>query len=118
MSEDDTARAPAAASQGEDVLLQCSRWRDQGMNVALATVIATWGSAPRAAGSHMAVNERGEFVGSVSGGCVEGAVIHVAKEVMATGEPRRIEYGVANELAWEVGLACGGRIAIYVEPVQ
>jgi len=118
MSDGDAARAPASATEDEDVLLHCARWRDEGMNVALATVIATWGSAPRQAGSYMAVNDRGEFVGSVSGGCVEGAVIHEAKEVMASGEPRRLEYGVANELAWEVGLACGGRVAIYVEPVR
>ncbi|MDH5588508.1 MAG: XdhC family protein [Gemmatimonadota bacterium] len=102
----------------EDVLAQAAAWRGGGHAVALATVIGTWGSAPRAAGSHMAICDTGAFVGSVSGGCVEGAVVHEAREIMESGEPKVLEYGVTDDMAWEVGLACGGRVSIYVEPVS
>ena len=94
-----------------------SAWRDQGRKVALATVVQTWGSSPRPAGSHMAVNDAGEFAGSVSGGCIEGAVVHAAQEVIASGEPKTVEFGVTNEMAWDVGLACGGKVRVFVEPV-
>ena len=83
----------------------------------LATVVRTWGSSPRPAGSKLAVNARGEFVGSVSGGCIEGAVITEALEVMHGEAPRVLAFGVSDETAWEVGLACGGRIEIFVEAV-
>lgn len=98
-----------------DVLEQAAAWSDQGLGVAIATVISTWGSAPRPAGSHLAVNERGEFTGSVSGGCVEPAVIREALLAIRDGKPRTLEFGVTNERAWEVGLACGGTVQIFVE---
>jgi xanthine dehydrogenase accessory factor len=92
-------------------------WRAEGRKVALGTVIKTWGSAPRPAGSQIAVRDDGAFAGSVSGGCVEGAVIEEALAAMADGKTRSLEFGVSDEQAWAVGLACGGRIAIFVEPV-
>lgn len=101
-----------------DVLARAARWRDQGRAVALATVVRTWGSSPRQAGSQLAVDEEGRFVGSVSGGCVEGAVIEEARAVMADGEPRLLEFGVTDDEAWAVGLACGGRVEIWVERVE
>lgn len=101
-----------------DPLDACAAWLEAGTPCALATVVSTWGSAPRPAGSKLAVSAGGQMVGSVSGGCVEGAVIEAALEVMADGRPRRLEFGVADEAAWSVGLACGGRIKIYVEPVE
>jgi CTP:molybdopterin cytidylyltransferase MocA len=120
----DLERARAAAAPGErvrtddrSVLEQALAWRDRGLGVALATVTATWGSSPRPAGSQLAVNERGEFEGSVSGGCVEAAVITAALEAIRDGKARRLGYGVTNERAWELGLACGGRIEVYVERV-
>ncbi len=102
----------------EDMLNRVSSWRRAGQGVALATVIKTWGSSPRPVGSQLAVAEDGAFVGSVSGGCVEGAVIQVAREVITGGEPRILSFGVANETAWEVGLACGGNIRIFVERIE
>lgn len=100
-----------------DILRHLASWRREGKKAALATVLETWGSAPRGPGSHMAINEVGDFVGSVSGGCVEAAVVEEAKGVLADGIPRRVEYGVSDADAWAVGLACGGRVRIYVEPV-
>ena len=105
-------------SQDDDVLNVAAAWRANGTNVALATVVSTWGSSPRPVGSHLAVNENGKLVGSVSGGCIEGAVVTEAMEVMKSGKPKVLEYGVTNELAWEVGLACGGSIHVYVEKVE
>jgi xanthine/CO dehydrogenase XdhC/CoxF family maturation factor len=102
-------------SEEADVLRKAATWSEGGLGVALATVISTWGSAPRGAGSQLAVNERGEFVGSVSGGCVEPAVIREALLAIQDGKARVLEYGVSNDRAWEVGLACGGTIQIYVE---
>ncbi|HSN90281.1 MAG TPA: XdhC family protein [Anaeromyxobacteraceae bacterium] len=102
-------------SEHEDVLARAAEWSDGGLGVAVATVVSTWGSAPRAAGSHLAVNERGEFVGSVSGGCVEPAVIREALEAIRDGKTRLLEYGVSHDRAWEVGLACGGTIQVFVE---
>jgi len=104
-------------SEAEDLLQQAASWREQSRGVALATVVSTWGSAPRPAGSHLVVNDRGEFVGSVSGGCVEPAVIREAMEAIRDGRPRLLEYGVSNDRAWEVGLACGGTILVYVERI-
>jgi len=97
---------------------QIALWRAAGHKAALATVIQTWGSSPRPAGSHMAVNDTSEFTGSVSGGCIEGAVIEAAREVMATGQARTLDFGVTNEMAWEVGLACGGKVRVFVEAVE
>lgn len=105
-------------SQDDDVLNEAATWRAGGKDVALATVVSTWGSSPRPVGSHLAVDEDGKIVGSVSGGCIEGAVVTEAMEVMETGKPKVLEYGVTNELAWEVGLACGGSIHVYVEKVE
>jgi xanthine/CO dehydrogenase XdhC/CoxF family maturation factor len=101
--------------EGEAVLGQARRWSAGGLGVAIATVVSTWGSAPRPAGSHLAVNERGEFVGSVSGGCVEPAVIREALEAIRDGKTRLLEFGVSHDRAWEVGLACGGTIQVFVE---
>lgn len=98
-----------------DPLLSAERWMSEGRDVAVATVIETWGSAPRPAGSHLVVDNEGRFEGSVSGGCVEGAVIAEAMEIITTGEPKMLEFGVADETAWRVGLSCGGRIRVYVE---
>lgn len=101
-----------------DVLGQAAAWRDEGRGVALATVVDTWGSSPRPAGSQLAVDDRGAFVGSVSGGCVEAAVVQSGLEVIRSGVPRLLEFGVSEDEAWSVGLACGGRIRIYVEPIE
>jgi len=99
----------------EEIFPSIQRWRESGLGAALATVVQTWGSSPRPEGSHLAVNERGEFVGSVSGGCIEGAVVTEALAAIADGKPRTIEFGVSDEQAWEVGLACGGRVRVFVE---
>ena len=99
------------------VLQEAVRWLDQGRRVALATVIETWGSAPQPVGSQLVIDAQGNFVGSVSGGCVEGEVVSEAQDVIASELPRILSYGVADETAWKVGLACGGRIRIYVEPM-
>ena len=95
---------------------QVEDWLDQGKQVVLATVVSTWGSSPRPVGAVMAISDQSEISGSVSGGCVEGAVIDAGLEVIQTGEPRRLHFGVADENAWQVGLSCGGEIEIYVEP--
>ncbi len=94
------------------------QWRAAGKQAALATVVSTWGSSPRPEGSHLVVDAEGHFVGSVSGGCIEGAVIEAANQVMASGKPQMLEFGVSDEQAWEVGLACGGRVQVFVEPVE
>ena len=101
-----------------DVLEQAAEWKAQGSAVALATVFRTWDSAPRRAGSQMCINEHGHFVGSVSGGCVEGAVIQEAQELMVKGGTKLLKFGVSDEQAWEVGLTCGGEVEIYVERVE
>jgi xanthine/CO dehydrogenase XdhC/CoxF family maturation factor len=106
-----------SVQRGDDPLADLERWTAQGQRAALATVVATWGSSPRPVGSHMAINEKGGFTGSVSGGCIEGAVVEAALASLGTGRATLLEYGVSNEMAWEVGLACGGRIQVFVEPV-
>jgi xanthine/CO dehydrogenase XdhC/CoxF family maturation factor len=105
-------------SSDSDILSAAAAWRRDGRGVALATVIETWGSAPRPVGSHLAVDADGNFLGSVSGGCVEGAVITEAIDVIADGRPRVLAFGVADETAWRVGLSCGGRIRVLVERVD
>lgn len=100
-----------------DELVIAEQWMSEGREVAVATVVSTWGSAPRPAGSHLIVDEDGNFEGSVSGGCVEGAVIGEAVEVIRSGSPKLLEFGVADETAWEVGLSCGGKIEVYVERI-
>jgi len=102
----------------EDVLQSAEEWLASGRRVALGTVVKTWGSAPRPAGSQIAVRDDGAFVGSVSGGCVEGAVIESAQETIRDGKKRKLEFGVSDEQAWAVGLACGGRIEVLVEPLH
>lgn len=100
-----------------DVLGTAATWLAEGHKVALGTVVKTWGSAPRPTGSQIAVRADGAFAGSVSGGCVENAVIEDALRTIGDGKPRQLEFGVSNERAWEVGLACGGRIEIFVEAI-
>lgn len=99
----------------EDVLDQAEAWHKEGRNVALATVVTTWGSSPRPVGSQLAVDGEGKFLGSVSGGCIEGAVIKEALAAIGDGKPRLLDFGVTNEQAWEVGLACGGKVQVFVE---
>ena len=111
------AEGPAPAATEEELFQQLRGWRAAGKGVALATVVRTWGSSPRPEGSHLAVEEGGAFVGSVSGGCIEGAVITEARAAIADGRPRLLEFGVSDEQAWEVGLACGGRVQVYVERI-
>ena len=102
----------------DDILKQAAAWREGGAKVALATVVRTWGSSPRPVGSQMAVEHGGHIAGSVSGGCIEGAVIREAMEAMEDGKPRLLEFSVSNEQAWEVGLACGGTVHVFVEKVE
>jgi xanthine/CO dehydrogenase XdhC/CoxF family maturation factor len=101
----------------DDVISTATLWIGEGRKTALGTVVKTWGSSPRPTGSQIAVREDGAFVGSVSGGCIEGAVITEALSAMDDGKTRLLEFGVSDEQAWAVGLACGGRIEIFVEPV-
>ena len=101
-----------------DILSDVERWHVQGKRIALATVVQTWGSAPRRAGSKMGIASDGQFSGSVSGGCVENAVIEVGHEVLKTERAQLLHFGVADETAWEVGLACGGSIDIFVNPLD
>jgi len=101
-----------------EVLVAARDWKATGHGVALATVVKTWGSSPRPAGSHLVVRDDGFFLGSVSGGCVEGAVVEEALAVMKSGLSKVLEFGVTNDRAWEVGLACGGTVHIFVEPLQ
>ncbi len=105
------------SSNDPAILSEAQRWLDEGRKAALATVIETWGSAPQPVGSQLVIDGEGNFIGSVSGGCVEGAVVTEALDVIAAGKPRILAFGVADETAWEVGLACGGKIRVYVEPL-
>jgi xanthine/CO dehydrogenase XdhC/CoxF family maturation factor len=102
----------------DDIVEQAAAWRQGGRNVALATVVSTWGSSPRPVGSQLAIDEDGNMIGSVSGGCIEGAVVHEAREVMKDGKPRLLDFGVSDEMAWEVGLACGGKVEVWVERID
>ncbi|MEP0518699.1 MAG: XdhC family protein [Hyphomicrobiales bacterium] len=101
-----------------DVLKTAENWVAEGRQVALATVIETWGSAPRPTGSHLIIDGDGNFEGSVSGGCVEGAVIAEAIDVIDTHKPKTLEFGVADETAWQVGLSCGGKIRVFVDRID
>src|SRR4026209_2826810 len=96
---------------------QAFEWLAEGREIAIGTVIETWGSAPQPVGSQLAIDADGNFIGSVSGGCVEGTVVTEAIDVLTTGKPKRLAFGVADETAWKVGLACGGKIRVYVEPL-
>ena len=102
----------------ERLLEQLAAWREAGRKAAVATVVSTWGSSPRPAGSMLIVDKAGEMQGSVSGGCIEGAVIREAMAIMDGARPKLLEFGVSNEQAWDVGLACGGRVQVYVEAVE
>lgn len=104
-------------ADSDDVLAQAAAWRGAGKGVALATVVTTWGSSPRPVGSQLAVDDTGAMVGSVSGGCIEGAVVEQALAAIKDGDTRLLDFGVTNEQAWEVGLACGGKVQVFVEPV-
>lgn len=103
------------AANTEDVLSLAAAWHAAGERVAIATVTRTWGSSPRPAGSQMVVTASGRMAGSVSGGCIEGAVADAALRTIADGRPQLLDFGVTNERAWEVGLACGGKVQVFVE---
>jgi xanthine/CO dehydrogenase XdhC/CoxF family maturation factor len=103
----------------EKILEEAQDWLDANQNVVLATVIQTWGSSPRQVGSKMIANDKGDFSGSVSGGCVEAAVVRECLSIIKEKKPfKKIEFKVSNESAWEVGLACGGEIAIFLEQIN
>jgi xanthine dehydrogenase accessory factor len=108
-------QADSHVTDREDILGTAAAWAAAGEAVALATVVETWGSSPRPAGSRLAVTRSGRLAGSVSGGCIEGAVADVAKQVMASGTPQLLDFGISDERAWEVGLACGGKLKVFVE---
>lgn len=99
----------------EDVLAEAAGWLTAGEEVALATVTQTWGSSPRPVGSRLAVTRSGRMAGSVSGGCIEGAVVDAAMHTLDSGKPQLLDFGITNERAWEVGLACGGKLKVFVE---
>lgn len=99
-------------------LQQIQQWLLEGRRLALATVVATWGSSPRPVGSHCVIDSEGAFAGSVSGGCIEGAVISEAQAVIASGKPCRLHFGVSDDSAWSVGLSCGGAIDVYIQPIE
>ena len=101
--------------EARDPLIIAEGWMKDGKDVAIATVVETWGSAPRPVGSHLVIDAEGNFHGSVSRGCVEGAVVSEAVDVIGSGKAKMLEFGVADETAWQVGLSCGGRIKVYVE---
>ena len=103
--------------EARDPLIIAEGWMKDGKEVAIATVVETLGSAPRPVGSHLVIDAEGNFHGSVSGGCVEGAVVTEAIDVIESGKPKMLEFGVADETAWNVGLSCGGTIRVFVEKV-
>jgi xanthine/CO dehydrogenase XdhC/CoxF family maturation factor len=106
------------AASDHTILQQASDWLKSGRKLALATVVETWGSAPQPIGSQLVIDSEGNFIGSVSGGCVEGAVVTEAIDIISSGKAKLLQFGVADETAWRVGLACGGRIGVYVEPIN
>jgi len=105
-------------AESDEIIGQAQAWRRSGKGVALATVVSTWGSSPRAVGSQLVVNSEGAFLGSVSGGCIEGAVITEALDAIEDGKPRLLDFGVTDAQAWEVGLACGGKVEVFVERIE
>ena len=115
---DETERQMDSLATETDILKAAEDWKAAGRGVALATVVETWGSAPRPVGSNLVIDGEGNFLGSVSGGCVEGAVVTEAIDVIESGKSRTLEFGVADEAAWKVGLSCGGTIRVYVEKVE
>lgn len=117
MAGNDRVREADSSSTADELAIALG-WLKEGRTVARATVVSTWGSSPRPVGSQLVVDESGEMVGSVSGGCIEGAVVHEARQVMESGKPKLLEFGVTDEQAWEVGLACGGTVQVYVERIE
>lgn len=115
MSTTTTTASQGASTHAGDPLTLATQWRAAGEEVALATVTETWGSSPVPPGSQLAVTRSGKMAGSVSGGCIEGAVAEAAMKTLETGTPQLIDYGITNERAWEVGLACGGTMKVFVE---
>ncbi len=105
------------AASDHTILETAADWLKSGRQLAIATVVETWGSAPQPIGSQLVIDGEGNFVGSVSGGCVEGAVVTEALDIIQSGRPKLLNFGVADETAWKVGLACGGKIGVYVEPL-
>ena len=101
----------------ENILSTAATWHAAGEPVVLATVVQCWGSSPRPAGSRMALTASGRMAGSVSGGCIEGAVADAAAATFASGAPQMLEFGISNDRAWEVGLACGGKLTVLLERV-
>ena len=102
----------------KEILEEVERWRESGEKVVVATVVATRRSAPRPVGTSLAISESGKMCGSVSGGCVESDVFDNAMSVMQDGQPRLLHYGITDEMAWDVGLPCGGEIDVFVEAVE
>ncbi|MBU8545257.1 MULTISPECIES: XdhC family protein [Roseomonadaceae] len=103
------------SADSEDILATAAAWRAAGEDVAIATVVETWGSSPRPAGSRLVVTASGRMEGSVSGGCIEGAVADAARQTMQSGVPQLLDFGISDDRAWEVGLACGGKLKVFVE---
>ena len=103
------------SAESEDLLATAAAWKAEGEDVAIATVVETWGSSPRPAGSRLVVTASGRMEGSVSGGCIEGAVADIARQTMQTGTPQLLDFGISDDRAWEVGLACGGKLKVFVE---
>ncbi len=113
-----TSEPTVPGTEDDDPLAVAAAWRAEGKTVALATVVSTWGSSPRPVGSQLVVDGDGAFRGSVSGGCIEGVVVSEALAAIADGEVRLLSYGVTDDMAWEVGLACGGTVEVFVERVE
>ncbi|MDQ3565743.1 MAG: XdhC family protein [Pseudomonadota bacterium] len=105
-------------SHEPDLLELAAAWRSEGRQVALATVVATWSSSPRPPGSQLVADDTGRFMGSVSGGCIEGEVVRRALQVIESGQSELLDFGVSNQDAWSVGLSCGGRIQVFVERIE
>src|SRR6187397_3186101 len=103
---------------GSFIFTKACEWLAEGRDIAIATVLQTWGSAPQPVGSQLLIDANGNFLGSVSGGCVEAEVITKAADVIASGEPRSLEFGVEDNTAWKVGLDCGGSIRVFIEKVE
>jgi xanthine/CO dehydrogenase XdhC/CoxF family maturation factor len=99
----------------EDILVQAAAWHEAGEQVAIATVTETWGSSPRPVGSRMAMTRSGQIAGSVSGGCIESEVFEAALAALNSGLPELLNFGVSKDMAWSVGLSCGGRVKVFVE---
>src|SRR5438067_12187837 len=101
-----------------EILDELRAWNEAGEEIALATVVETWGSSPRPLGSKMLVTKSGKMAGSVSNGCIEGAVFEEAQKVLKSGQPRLAAFGVADDVAFDVGLACGGHIEVFIQPLN